>query len=380
MAIGRNSQTLIGLQSDAQTAATELTKYLATSNNLNSEAESQQSEALTGERFVSDEFVTAINNGGEIGLELSKGTLPDVLKLTGLTEKVAPTKFVTTVEGSTSTVNKITVKEVYPFAKGDNIKVGTETAVVKDVDYRNKVITLEAPLTTAPAAEVGVTNETKFAHLFEVNKTVDAYATVIKHLTDENYHEKYIGCKVNSLDLSVAKKSYITASLNILGLRDEIVDGNPVETIKTLAADDQRLYAYGTSIFLGGENYDGLVDEFNLSLSNNFDDDDRGLNDIYRRDLVAQGSELAFDFQAKFDKKKYIEIKKMMKNNTYTDLKVQLDEGVVIVLPKVKLTETNSPVDGTDRITVSVNGTALFDSTTATVMQVILVDKNSSQY
>lgn len=380
MAIGRNSQTLIGLQSDAQTAATELTRYLATSNSLNSEAESQQSEALTGERFTSDEFVTAINNGGEVGLELTKGSLADILKISGLTEKTAPSSFITTVAGSDSTVETISVKEVYGFASGDNITVASESAVVKEVDFRNNTITLEAALTGVPATDTTVTNETKFLHQFDVDKTVEAYATVIKHLTDENYHEKYIGCKVNSLDLALAKKSYITASLNILALKDEIVDGDPVETIKALADLDQRLYAYGTSISLGGDSYDALVDEFNLSLSNNFDDDDRGLNDIYRRDLVAQGSELTFDFQAKFDKSKYIEIKKMMKENIYTDLKIKLDEGLVILLPKVKLTETNSPVDGADKITVSVNGTALFDSAADTVMQVVIVDQNNSQY
>jgi hypothetical protein len=324
MAIGRNSETLIGLQTNPKEEATIFTKYLATSNSMNSEVESQQSEALTGQRFVTDEIVTSINCGGEIGLELTKDSLVPILKLAGLTEKTEP-----------------------------------------------------IALTDDSGAATG-----EYLHSFTVDNNVTNSATIIKNLTDEDYYEKYIGCKINSLDLSIAKKAYITASLNVLGLEDEILTGDPKAsvTVSELADVDKKLYAYGTKITLGGAAYEGIVDEFNLSLSNNFDDDDRGLNDIYRRDLTAQGSELTFDFQAKFDKTKYMQLKDMMKNNTYTDLKVELANGIVVNLPKVKLTESSSPVDGPDKITLSINGSALYDASTATVMEVSIKDLISTKY
>jgi len=69
-----------------------------------------------------------------------------------------------------------------------------------------------------------------------------------------------------------------------------------------------------------------------------------------------------------------------MKNNTYTDLKVELANGIAVNLPKVKFTESSSPVDGPDKITLSINGSALYDATTDTVMEVIIDDQVATKH
>ncbi|WP_027339933.1 phage tail tube protein [Halonatronum saccharophilum] len=90
MAIGENSSTYIGLQTDKDTEAAQLVKLLATSNNLKTNVDSITSDALTGNRFTEDEAVVSEDVGGDISLELTKDTLPYLLLLAGFEEKEEP--------------------------------------------------------------------------------------------------------------------------------------------------------------------------------------------------------------------------------------------------------------------------------------------------
>lgn len=289
MATGRNSQTLIGQQTDKATKATDFTKLLVTSNSMLASVETMESEALTGNRFSIAEVVSKINGEGNTPVELTKEEL----------------------------------KLLLPYA-GFNPD-GTEL-------------------------------------IFTAGNTIDEWATVIKDFVDEGYYEEFIGCKINTFDINIVKGGFITAEVGWLSLEDNHSTTAFAGTVTELVDRNTILKAFGTTLTLGGTDITALVDEFSLSINNNLDADDRGINDIYRRDLQAQGSEITYSITAKFDKTQLDTLKNNLKDGTTSSIVVSLSEGIDIDLHRISISDVTDSIDGPDKVTVSFNGRCFYDA------------------
>lgn len=389
MTIGRNSRTLMGIQDSKGDKASDVTVLKATSNGLNSTTESQESEAMTGSRFTEDEMMVSEACGGDISLEETLDTIPDLLKNSGLTEKSAPANFETTASGSVgSGTTEIPVERVYGFDVGDNATItdgtNTDSGVITSIDFVSKSITIDTSTANSYAEGDTVTNDDKYKHIFTPDNTIDSWATYIKDLNDSAYYEEYIDCKISSLSFAITKQSYITTDFTVVGITSNETDSDVDGTIDTnyTVSDllEPKMTGDGTHLVVDGTNIDHVLNEFNTSFENNAKEDDYGINGTKRRDIIAQASSINMDFASKFDKTFYMDMKSKMKSNSYFVVECYLNEGLGFNFPRVKLTEADSPVDGPDEITSSLTANVLKDSASGTPVEVIIVDSQSAQY
>ena len=326
MATGRNLITAIGEQVDKDTAATSLTKLLATSNTMEGSVNVIQSNALTGNRFTDEQFTASIAAGGSIGAEMSALTIPLVTKHA----------------------------------------IGPEEAVPEDLGAG-----------TGP-----------YKHKFKPAATIDDWLTVLKYFSDSGYHDLFTGCKINQKSLSLTEQAIITYTLDILGLKTISTTGVPAVT--PVENNGNRQFAWETkatwNVGSTNEDYSGKLTEFTFAHNNNLDGDDYGLRQE-RQSLDAQGGEHTNNFTLKFDAATFADLKGDLVQGNIIPVTIGIgsanggnDPYIAFVYPKLKLSEVSAPVNGPDKVTVSIAGRALWDNTAGCNVAVEIIDDQATQY
>ncbi|MCG8514562.1 MAG: phage tail tube protein [Halanaerobiales bacterium] len=323
MAIGRNSITAFGEQDAKGTPAASMTKLLATSNSLENNVETSQSNALISNRFTEDNYVTSFGPGGDIGVEVSKETIPAIIKHTIGSEPLDP-------------------------------------------------------------VDLGV-GSGPYKHKFQPAQTIEGWLTFLKYLKDAGYHELYKDCKVNQMTFNLTSKAVITYALSILSILAESKLGVPTVT----PADNVggKLFAWDTkAVNWNGADIFSLINELNFTHNNNIDGDDYGLS-RERRSLEVQGSEHTVNFTTKFDAAQYFSLKDDLVKNNIIPVKINIgevsgetDPYLAIDYPKLKLTQVQANIGGPDRVTVNIQGIALWDNVQGYNVAVEIVDNQATKY
>jgi len=325
-ATGRNSVTAIGEQADKATAATTLTKLLATGNNLEDNINTVQSEALTGNRFAADGYKTSEGPGGDIPAEVSRQTLPMILKHA----------------------------------------IGPEQAAPEDL-----------------GAGSG-----PYKHTFQPGQSLDNWLTFLKFFSDDPYWELYKGSKISQLQFSLSEQSIITYTASILSIESENGTGQP-----SVSPDENtgaKLFSWETTATwdAGGTDNDitAIVDEFSFTHNNNIDGEDYGLSQK-RRSLDAQGGEHNIDITMQFSAEDYETIKSDAKENNIIPLKLDIglasdDTTPFLTLdyPKLKITQATANISGPDKVTVSVQANAFWDTVAEYNVAMMLTDDQDTEY
>lgn len=323
MPTGRNSITGIGEQSAKGTIATEYTKLRVTSNSVERSITTGQSEALTGNRFTDDQFVTGHAVGGSIDAELAKSTIPIILKHAIGPEEGAPTD------------------------------LGSGTG--------------------------------PYEHVFKPSATIDDWLSILKEFTDAAYYEEFQDCKINQMSFSLTSQSVITYTLDLLGISGSTTQGSFSGTINENAGE--KLFAWDASVNMLASDVTADVDEYSFTHNNNLDDGDYGLSQE-RRSLDVQDGEHTFNLTMQFDAAQYTDMQAgMVEGNIISDLQVDIglasDEStpfMSVVYPKVKLSQVSAPVSGGGKVTVDVQGRALWDSATGTNVEIKIADDSDTAY
>lgn len=379
MATGRNSVTGIAIQSGRGAEATELDAYNCTSNSMEIETNKTKSEAYTGSRIVRNQFTSTEDYQGDLSFEYTLESFPALLKLAGFDEESAPSNFNTIIDGDgTNTTTVITPVRIFGFKEGDSITVSGESDTIKNINYKTKEITLDTGLTTAPTGGDSVINESRYEHEFVFQNTIDYYGTVLKWLKDEQYYEKYIDCKANSMDISFAQGAYLTGSINMVGLGAKYDTTNPSDTVNNLPDIDNILKSYGTEVYLGTTAYSQEVDDMSFSFNNNIDTGNRGVNHIGLRDVDAQGTEITSSFTLNFNKQYRKELLDLSRGDQYFSLEVYNNSGLGIVFEKASMTSNNASTDTPDRLTMS-GDFEILQGDNYTV-KFLVVDEKDTQY
>lgn len=326
-AIGRNVVTTFGEQDSKGTAASTLEKLLATSNNLEDNVNTTASEALTGNRFTADNYVTSFGPGGGVDAEVSRQTLAKIIKHAIGAEDTAP----------------------------EDLGAGTGP----------------------------------YKHIFTPDNKLTNWLTFLKYFTDASYHELYKDCKISQLTFNLTAQSIITYSLDLLSIQSENIDGAPTATINENTGE--KLFSWqAKAIWKAGETEENeitsIVDEFSFTHNNNVDDGDYGLSQE-RRSLDVQGSEHTNSLTTQFDKARYMDMKTDLKQNNIIPVRIEIGLAsddtspfLAIDYPKMKLTQAQANVGGPDKVTVDLQGTALWDNTAGTNINVEIVDDQTTEY
>jgi hypothetical protein len=325
-ATGRNSVTAIGEQADKTTAATTLTKLLATGNNLEDNVNTVQSEALTGNRFSQDGYKTSESPGGDVPAEVSRLTLPMILKHA----------------------------------------IGAEDGAPEDLGAG-----------TGP-----------YKHIFKPSQNLDNWLTFLKFFSDEQYWELYKGSKISQLQFSLSEQSIITYTASVLSIESENGTGAPSVTPDENTGE--KLFSWETNLIwdAGGTDKDlsSIVDEFSFTHNNNIDGEDFGLSQV-RRSLDAQGSEHNIDITTQMSASDYESMKADLKANNIIPVKLEIGTAsddsspyLTIDYPKLKLTQVQANVSGPDKVTVSAQANAFWDTVAGYNVAFELIDDQDTQY
>ncbi|MCK8824733.1 phage tail tube protein [Fuchsiella alkaliacetigena] len=383
MGTGRNARMMVGIQEEKGQEAQELKRYMPRSITMETQTESAESEALTGNRFVEDEMTSAIYCDGDSNLEVNIESFPDLLKLAGFEENSEPNNFQTeVVESEDNTENTIKVEATYGLKAGDSIDIDIDTATIDSVDHETKLVKLDEPLEEAPSAGDAVVNNDRYAHVFKTALTIDYWATLIRDMRDEDMYSIFKDCKINSLNLNATSQAYLTLDVTWNGIKgDEVEDQAPEDDYTVDNLTGPKMVATDIDLLIDEEDATDIVDDFTTAVNNNLDTEDFGLNRTkQRRTLDVEEGEINLDFTAQFDRQMYLDLKEKEKENIYTEVEAQFDEGLAIEYPRVKVNSVEAPVDGPGKVTTSFNGNALFDQTEETPMIVTVVDENDQKY
>jgi hypothetical protein len=306
-ATGRNTVTAIAEQASEGSDETTLDKLLATSNSLDIDVQTTKSEALTGNRFGDDSYVSGSSISGSIDSEVSQMTLPMIIK-----------------HG-----------------------IGPEDATPEDVN----------------------TDASCFLHTFTPDQELPGWLTFLKWFTDEQYYEKYVDCRINQFSLTLTSQSILTYSMDIVGKSGTSDTVDPTDTVEENVGG--KLFAWQAVASMDEVDVTQQIDEFSLTHNNSIDTDDFGLSKTPRSldaqgsehtfNLTLQFDKAIYE-GLKSDLQNGLVVPLTIDIGDYGD--TSNTPILTITYPKAKLTEVSADVSGPDKITATVNGEALWDNAT----------------
>jgi hypothetical protein len=323
---GRNLVTALAEQSAKDSPSDTLTKILATSNSLEKQINNVQSEALTGNRFSDNQYVSGDYGAGGIDGEVEKDMIPTIIKNS----------------------------------------IGAEDSSPEDLG------------TGGP-----------YKHIFTPDSKLTTWLTLLKYFDSETFWELYTDAKINQLDLSVTSQAILTYTLDIVAINYSKGTTSPTETIndntgERLFAWDSDVITYD----VGTEDLDikGILDEFSFTHNNNLDSEDYGLSKVLRT-LDAQDSEHTISITAQFSASEYDIMKDDLEEGAEIPIDIGIgsansdsDPYIKFSYPKIKLNSVQANVGGPGKVTVDIEGGAFWDSTAGYNVAVEIIDDQDTQY
>ena len=319
--VGRNTITGIGEQTEKGVAADSFTKLRATNNNLEGTVNIGTSEALTGNRFADDQFVTAHVVGGSIGAELEKLTFATIIKHA----------------------------------------IGGEIGTPQEIETTGL-----------------------YKHIFKPTQDLEGWLSILKYFKDGEYYDLFSDCRINQLSFNVTSQAVISYTIDVLGITDASDAGEPTETIVDNDADKLFAWDthvnWGSDItsimdefsFTHNNNIDG--DDYGFKQDRRSLDAQDGEHTF---NLTTQ-----FDASEYASMKSTLKNGNVI-TNFAIEIGETTEEGIPYIkipYPKVKLTQVGAPISGPGRITTDIQGIALWDSTDEANVVIEIVDDNSEKY
>lgn len=266
-----NIEVLIGKQVDMSTDATTFTRLSARDVTLAPTVNTVSSEAFSGSRFAKDGFVSRVEVGGGMPLEISRDVLMMLLEGAG-----------------------------FDFTTSAQDKIG------------------------------------------KVADKIDDFFTVVVNYKDEQMHEKFSGCQINTIDIGLATESYVLSNVEFIGIKSEPVASLFTGTIKNPTETD--LICLDTKVEYDGADVSGDIESLTFSIDNGLEAR-AGINSVYTTSIRSSNASATLDITYNgFDKTRYINADTAMKTNTKKTAKITLgvngggeNDIVLIDIPNLKV-------------------------------------------
>ena len=247
--------------------------------------------------------------------------------------------------------------------------------IVIPVDYTAFGYWLKAAFGAPTSAKVGDTSN-NYKHIFKI-KDNQPSLTIEKAFPGINTYIKEHGCKVSKLSLSVGGDGELTATLSMMGGKEEIT----TTSMATSAVEPEfnRAQNFQAQIKIGGT-VKGKMTSFSMDIDFGLDGDSYCIGGQGFREAICEGlMTISGTVEAFFDSKEYIT---MAEASTETSAEVVISNGTYslsILLPEIKFARTSPGIDGPGGIKQSLNYNAYYqDDTNGSAAVVTLTNKNTS--
>jgi hypothetical protein len=196
--------------------------------------------------------------------------------------------------------------------------------------------------------------------------SLPSFSFTVNRVLGSNKSVGYVGCKFQSVAISIAANDLVKVSIGVDGKAEE-ADKNDLSltlpTIQAFTASNVKILMVknnGTQI-----DFDEVKD---LSLTiNSGIDDNRVVGSIYKQEQVRQKSTIDLSFNANntstqyaartaFTNGDHVELFIYMKSNTYCDSTNSIPYSMLVRVPAITLTNYNSPLSTADRLVITAAG------------------------
>lgn len=227
--------------------------------------------------------------------------------------------------------------------------------IVVPVDYTAFGYWLKACFGAPASAKVGST--TNYKHTFKIGDSQPSF-TLEKAFPGINTYILEHGCKVSKLSLSVGGDGELTATVSVMGAKEETKTASmattPVEATFTRGQNFQAKIKIGNAV-------KGKLTSFSLDVDFGLDGDTYCIGGNGYREAICEGlATVSGTLEAFFDGNEYMAL---AQNSTETSAEVIISVGELelsILLPEIKFAITSPSIDGPSGIKQSLNYNAYY--------------------
>ena len=246
--------------------------------------------------------------------------------------------------------------------------------VVVPVDYTAFGYWLKACFGAPASAKINET--TNYKHTFKIGDSQPSF-TLEKAFPGINTYILEHGCKVSKLSLSVGGDGELTATVSVMGAKEETKTTSMATT--PVEATFTRGQNFQAKIKIGGV-VKGKLTSFSLDIDFGLDGDTYCIGGNGYREAICEGlATVSGTLEAFFDGNEYMTL---AQNSTETSAEVIFSVGefeLSILLPEIKFAITSPSIDGPSGIKQSLNYNAYYqDNSQQSAVVMALTNKLAS--
>ncbi len=314
-------------------------------------------------------------NGGAFISEIFNGTdwIEDLnIDLTGKT----------TVELSEAiNSNNNYISNVWGVDNASELTIPTAKVISNELDRKTELLIFRNVSTIAKNHNIYASND--------VTDTIPSFSVIIDKGFGNNKCFGYAGCKVNTMGLNFATKTFVTSSMSVRAkkeLSEQTYLATPFQITNPFTTNRTR-------IFINGYEFTDIKD-LKIDISNNmYIDEAVGIDTYNAQDR--QGGTIQISGTANLTiednnpKTTYILNQKYEKNEAIDlillcETEIEIDSGIksmfVIYIPKIKLSDGTVSVGGPERLSLSFQGQAVKSSLSLTHIETYINNKKTTAY
>lgn len=246
--------------------------------------------------------------------------------------------------------------------------------IVVPIDYTAFGYWLKAAFGDPTSAKVGDT--TNYKHTFKIKDTQPSF-TLEKAFPGISTYIKEHGCKISKMSLSVGGDGELTATISVMGAKEEIGTSSmattPIEAVLNRAQNFQAKIKIGNTV-------KGKMTTLSMDIDFGLDGESYCIGGNGFREAICEGLvTVSGTLEAFFDSKEYIA---MAESSTETSAEIIISTGdfsLSILMPEIKFARTSPSIDGPGGIKQSLSYNAYYqDDSNGSAVVVALTNKNTA--
>lgn len=279
------------------------------------------------------------------------------------------------VKSSQNSTNPATIRNnrsPVEAIKGNNDVSGD---VVVPVDYTAFGYWLKA-LFGAPVSGAVAEKEGFYSHVFKIGDAIPSF-TMEKAFPGISQFIKDLGCKASKLSLSVGGDGELTATVSVMGAKENIEASTMAET--PIDADFDRAKNFEASIKVGGEEA-AVATSFSIDIDMGLDGDSYCIGSNGYRKAICEGlATVSGTLEAFFNDASYLDMAEQDQEISLELTLTQSDYSLNFKFPEAKFAKTSPSIDGPAGVKQSLAYNAYYDdSAEQSAVVVTLVNKTAS--
>lgn len=213
---------------------------------------------------------------------------------------------------------------------------------------------------------------TKTVNDWSLGSTIPEYASIYCQLTDATEERQFLGCKMDTLEIDMAQKSYVALNTNWKGLNYAYQAALTSPTVTAVSGPRAITTDTNITVTIGGTDRTAIIKSLKLSVASNIEIDDV-LGQVEGEDLDSTTIEVRMSCTAIFDKTVHQAMKADLFAGTKMAASFSVNDKVTVNLYNCEVDSVNATIDGPDTVEMNFDLIALYDNTEQTPIKITVL-------